>query len=51
MEIRLATLDDMEALCALLTEFFAYNAGLQPKYSRAVVERGEFIQNYSIYEE
>ena len=42
MEIRLATLKDIDALCPLLTEFFAYNAGLQPEYCIAAVERGEY---------
>jgi ribosomal protein S18 acetylase RimI-like enzyme len=42
MEIRLATLNDIEALCPLLTEFFAYNAGLQPMYCNLHYERGEY---------
>ena len=42
MEIRLATLNDIEALCPLLSEFFTYNAQLQPVYCRAVVENGEY---------
>jgi len=42
MEIRIATLSDIEALCPLLTEFFAYNARLQPAYCVAANERGEY---------
>jgi len=42
MEIRLATLNDIEAMCPLFTEFFAYNAQLQPMYCRADIERGEY---------
>jgi GNAT superfamily N-acetyltransferase len=42
MEIRLATIEDIEALCPLLTEFFAYNAALQPAYCHADVENGEY---------
>jgi len=45
IEIWLATLNDIEALCPLLTEFFAYNAGLQPMYCNATVERGEYPKN------
>ena len=37
MEIRLAVLNDIEALCPLLSEFFTYNAQLQPVYCRAEV--------------
>jgi len=42
MKTRLATLSDIEAICPLLEEFFAYNAGLQPMYCRADNERGEY---------
>ena len=42
MEIRLATLDDIEPICRLYNEFFAYNARLQPRYCRAGKERGEY---------
>ena len=42
MEIRLATLGDIEPICRLYNEFFAYNAGLQPQYYRAVKESGEY---------
>jgi len=42
METRIATLNDIEALCPLLTEFFAYNAKLQPKYCIAAIERGDY---------
>ena len=45
MEVRLATLNDIDALCPLLTEFFAYNAGLQPDFCIAAVERGEYPKN------
>ena len=42
MVVRLATLNDIEALCPLLTEFFAYNAELQPAYCNADNECGEY---------
>jgi GNAT superfamily N-acetyltransferase len=42
MEIRLATLNDVDALCPLITEFFAYNADLQPLYCHADTENGEY---------
>ena len=42
MEIRVATANDVEGLCPLLTEFFAYNAKLQPRYCNAAVEDGEY---------
>ena len=42
MEVRVATLSDAEALCPLLTEFFAYNANLQPLYCHADNEDGEY---------
>jgi len=42
MEIRVATQNDIEALCPLLTEFFAYNANLQPMYCNADIESGEY---------
>jgi GNAT superfamily N-acetyltransferase len=45
MEIRVATLNDIEALCPLLTEFFAYNADLQPIYCHADIEGGEYPKN------
>ena len=34
MEIRTATLDDIEQICLLYNEFFAYNAKLQPEYCK-----------------
>jgi len=40
--VRIATLNDIEALCPLLTEFFAYNATLQPAYCNADNESGEY---------
>jgi len=45
MEVRVATINDIEALCPLLTEFFAYNAGLQPVYCNAAVEYGDYPKN------
>jgi len=42
MEIRLAAMNDIEALCPLLTEFYAYNAALQPVYCEASVENGKY---------
>jgi len=42
MEIRIATANDIEALCPILTEFFAYNARLQPMYCNAAIESGEY---------
>jgi len=42
MEIRVASLNDIEALCPLLTEFFAYNTMLQPEYCIAAIERGAY---------
>ena len=42
METRLATLNDVEALRPILTEFFAYNANLQPIYCHAEKESGEY---------
>jgi len=45
MEIRLATLNDIEELCPILTEFFAYNAELQPMYCNASIESGEYPKN------
>jgi len=45
MEIRLATTGDIKALCPLLTEFFAYNAELQPMFCIAAIESGEYPKN------
>ena len=42
MEIRLATLNDIGQLCHLFTEFFAYNAALQPEFCNASIESGEY---------
>ena len=42
MDVRVATLDDVDQLCSLFTEFFAYNALLQPEYCNACIERGEY---------
>ena len=45
METRLATLNDIEPLCRLCSEFFAYNAGLQPEYCRAAKEDGRYPES------
>jgi len=42
VETRLATLKDIEPICQLYNEFFAYNAELQPKYYEAGKESGEY---------
>jgi len=42
MKIRAATQNDIEALSSLLTEFFAYNANLEPMYCNANIESGEY---------
>ncbi len=42
MNIRLATLDDINVVSALYCEFFAFHAGLQPEYSRVVKESGSY---------
>jgi len=42
MEIRKAVLNDTEALCPLLTEFFAYNSELQPMYCNAAIGDSEY---------
>jgi glutamate synthase domain-containing protein 2 len=42
MEVRLATLNDIEHFCHLFTEFFAYNAVLQPEYCFAAIECGTY---------
>lgn len=42
MVVRLATLNDIAAICQLYNEFFAYNAGLQPKYYKAGKEAGSY---------
>ena len=42
MEIRLATLDDISAICLLYHEFWHYNAGLQPEYYQEATESGEY---------
>ena len=42
MEIRIATLQDVEQICCLYTEFFSYNAALQPEYCAAAKESGEY---------
>ena len=42
MEIRTATLNDIEQICLLYNEFFAYNNKLQPEYCKAVKENGDY---------
>lgn len=42
MDIRLATLNDIEQICQLYNEFFDYNAELQPEYYKAVKESGGY---------
>ena len=42
MEVRLATLNDVKQLCCLCTEFFAYNAALQPEYCKAAIADGKY---------
>ena len=42
MEIRVAGLNDIEKICELYNEFFAYNADLQPEYYKAGKESGGY---------
>lgn len=42
MEIRLAASEDINPICGLYKEFFAYSARLQPQYYRAGEEGGEY---------
>ena len=42
MEVRLATLNDIEPICRLYHEFWQYNADLQPAYYKAGKEGGEY---------
>ena len=42
MEIRLATIEDIEGICLLYNEFFSYNAKLQGEYYKAVKESGTY---------
>ena len=42
MEIRLATPDDIEAICQLYGEFWRYNADLQPMSYKAATESGGY---------
>jgi GNAT superfamily N-acetyltransferase len=42
MEIRLATLSDIEPICQLYHEFWRYNADLQPMYYKEGKESGEY---------
>ena len=45
MEVRLAAFDDIESICRLYDEFFAYNANLQPKYWNAGKEHGDYSKS------
>ncbi len=45
LEIRLAAPNDLTPLCGLYEEFYAFNAGLQPRYYRAGEERGAYPQS------
>ncbi len=45
METRLATPEDIPALCRLYEDFFACNAALQPGYYRAGQERGAYPES------
>jgi len=51
MEIRLATLNDIESICLLNTEFWLYNAGLQPEYYQEATENGEYPKSVIIDED
>jgi len=42
MEIRLAKYEDIEQICLLYNEFFAYNAKMDPVYCKAGKETGEY---------
>ena len=42
MEIRVAVNSDVEQICLLYNEFFAYNAIIDPVYCRAGKESGEY---------
>ena len=42
MEIKLATLNDIQSICELLNEFWFYNANLQPEYYKAGKELGNY---------
>ena len=42
MEVRVATLEDIEQICCLYVEFFSYNAALQPEYCAVAQESGEY---------
>ncbi len=43
LDIRLAAPDDIEPICRLYDEFFAYNAEQQPQYYAAAKEGGEYL--------
>ena len=45
MEIKLATLSDVQPICKLLNEFFLYNANLQPEYCNAANELGSYPES------
>ena len=42
MEVRAAVHNDIEQICLLYNEFFAYNAKIDPVYCRAGKETGEY---------
>lgn len=42
MNVRLAMLDDLQAISNLLTEFFEYNASQQPENYASAIENGEY---------
>lgn len=42
MDVKVATHNDIEPICQLYNEFFAYNARLQPEYYKAGNESGEY---------
>jgi len=44
MNVRLATLDDVETISSMYRNFFAFNAELQPAYYRKA-ESGEYPVN------
>ena len=50
MEIRLATLNDIEPMCRLYHEFWQYNADLQPIYYKVGNESGGYPKNTIISE-
>ena len=45
LKIKLATHDDIEQICLLYNEFYAYNAALQPEYCNAAKESGKYPES------